>query len=97
MSSSRRKFIHALGAQVIAIPLGAIAYPALVLATDTPKLDPADPTATALGYTHAAPNPNKNCGGCQLFKGSGTAEWGRCAVFSGKRVNAKGWCYSWSA
>lgn len=97
MPSSRRKFIRALGAQAIAIPLGAIAYPTLLLAADKPKLDPAEPTTTALGYTHTVPNPNKNCADCQLFKSSGAAEWSRCAIFSGKLVNVKGWCFSWSA
>ena len=97
MTQSRRSFLRKLAAQAIAIPFGTFGYQALVSAAETPRLDPNDSAATALGYTHTAPNASKSCGGCQLFKGSATAQWGRCAVFPGKLVNANGWCYSWSA
>ena len=97
MTQSRRSFLRNLGAQAIAIPFVAFGCQTLVRAAETPELDPDDAAATALGYTHAAPNASKNCRGCQLFKGSKTAQWGRCAVFPDKLVNANGWCYSWSA
>ena len=97
MTHSRRSFLRALGTGVVIIPLSAVGIQAQVAAADTPKLDPNDATAQALGYTHAAPNPSKSCSSCQLYKGSGTSKWGRCVIFSGKLVNAKGWCGSWSA
>jgi hypothetical protein len=67
------------------------------IASAAEKLDPEDPTAKALGYVHESPNAAKRCAECQLYKGSVTAKWGRCAIFSGKLVNARGWCQSWSA
>ena len=97
MTQSRRSFLRKLSAQAIAIPLVTFGCQALVRAAETPRLDPDDSEAKALGYSHAAPNASKNCKGCQLFKGSKTAQWGRCAVFPGKLVNANDWCYSWSA
>ena len=97
MMQSRRSFLRALGTGAVIIPLSAVSFQVRVAAANIPELDPNDATAQALGYTHAAPNPSKSCSDCQLYKGSSTAKWGRCAVFPGKRVNAKGWCASWSA
>ena len=97
MTQSRRSFLRKLSAQAIAIPLVTFGCQALVSAAETRRLDPDDSEAKALGYTHTAHNASKSCGACQLFKGAGTAQWGRCAVFPGKLVNANGWCYSWSA
>ena len=61
MTHSRRSFLRALGTGVVIIPLNAVGIQAQVAAADTPKLDPNDATAQALGYTHAAPNPSKIC------------------------------------
>jgi hypothetical protein len=64
-------------------------------ATDLPQLDPDDPQAKALDYVHASENPEQLCKNCQLYTGKEGAEWGPCAIFPGKGVNANGWCKSW--
>lgn len=95
MDKQRRIFIQQLGTGVATLSLTVLTTTAS--GSDRPKLDPEDSTAKALGYVHAAPNPSKRCGECQLFKGSGNAEWGPCSVFPGKLVNKRGWCSAWSA
>ena len=95
MNKPRRVFIRQLGSGVTALSLTVLT--SFARASDRPKLDPEDSAAKALGYVHRAPNPSKRCGDCQLYKGSGSAEWGPCSVFPGKLVNARGWCSAWSA
>jgi len=65
-----------------------------------------DPSAQALGYKHDAANvdlqkypqrakdeaANHYCSNCALFQGKDGDEWGPCALFPGKLVNARGWC-----
>lgn len=96
MTKSRRSFLCSLGAGVIAMPLSTLSRNEFAFASETPKLDPEDPSAKALGYVQQSPT-TKRCGGCQLYRGSRSAEWGRCAIFPGRLVNTKGWCQSWSA
>jgi len=97
MTVSRRHFLQELTTCALAIPLGSVGYSGLAMAADPPRVDPEAPDAKALGYVNAAPNPSKSCASCQLYKGSSRAEWGPCPVFSGKLVNARGWCSAWSA
>ena len=97
MSISRRRIIRAASAPIIAIPLASLGLHRLAAASEKPRVDPEDPTAKALDYAHAAPNPSKRCANCQLYKGSRRSDWGRCIVFPGKLVNTRGWCASWSA
>ena len=66
-------------------------------AQDGEQLDPADPTAQALQYTHETPDASKPCMDCQLYTGEEGAEWGPCGIFPGKVVAANGWCVSWVA
>ena len=71
-----------------------------------PKLEEADPQATALGYKQdatkvdAAKYPKHaatdNCGGCQLFQGKPKEATGGCPLFAGKQVSATGWCNAWT-
>ncbi len=104
-SMTRRVFV---GTAVAAIPVVAIfASPAAVAQTQPmPKLDPNDPVAKALMYTHdaktidpaKAPNhkPGQTCANCvQLQAGNG--DWRGCNAFPGKLVNVKGWCSAWAA
>jgi len=58
-------------------------------------LDPADPTAKALGYVTASANPQQNCANCAQYKGSATAASGPCGIFPGKQVTAAGYCKAW--
>ena len=69
---------------------------------DMPQVSLDDPTAQALGYKHDAANvdaakypqrgANQVCANCTLFQGANGDEWGGCALFPGKVVNANGWC-----
>jgi len=86
--------------------LASAALPALglmaraSLAADLPALDPADPTAKALGFaTDAAKapgaKPNQKCSTCQQFQGKPGDASGGCNIFAGKSVPAGGWCMVW--
>ena len=82
----------------IALYLGSSRF---VRAADSPKLEENDPTAVALKYVHNATqakdrkNSDAVCDICQHYTGGAGAEWGPCAIFPGKQVNAKGWCSVW--
>ena len=95
MNKTRRSFLYALGTGVIAIPLSTLTREGSALAATAPKLELEDPTAKVLEYVHESPDATKLCVGCQLYTGAAGAEWGPCAIFPGKLVNAKGWCKSW--
>jgi hypothetical protein len=88
-----------------AIPgLGMIRNSAL--AAGLPPLDPADPTAKALGFVtdttkvDAAPNPThkptQKCGVCAQFQGKPGDASGGCNIFAGKSVPEGGWCKVWA-
>src|SRR5258707_11499893 len=72
-----------------------------------PALDPADPTAQALGYTtdaakvdakvNATYKPNQKCSTCAQFLGKAGDATGGGNIFGGKRVVAGGWCKGWAA
>jgi hypothetical protein len=86
--------------------------PALGLLADSaaaaglPPLDPADPTAQALGFVpdatkvNAAANPTykptQKCGTCAQFQGKPTDASGGCNIFAGKSVPVGGWCKVWA-
>lgn len=71
-------------------------------AGEMPQVSLDDPTAQALGYKHDAANidaskypqyaTNQACVNCNLYQGAAGDEWGGCALFPGKAVNANGWC-----
>jgi hypothetical protein len=70
-----------------------------------PPLDPADPTAKALGFvndagkvdTKAYPSfkPTQKCGTCAQFQGKPTDPTAACTIFAGKSVPVGGWCQVW--
>jgi hypothetical protein len=70
-----------------------------------PALDPADPTAKALGFVtdaskvDAAANPTykpaQKCGTCAQFQGKPSDASAGCNIFAGKSVPAGGWCKVW--
>ena len=96
----RRTFLRSSLAIAAAVPLGSI--PLTLKAGD--KVDESDPSAAALGYKHdtaavdGAKFPQHStdqlCKNCQLYQPADD-EWGNCAIFPGKQVNAKGWCSAW--
>ncbi len=71
-----------------------------------PPLDPADPTAKALGFVtdatkvdtaaNASYKPNQKCGTCAQFQGKATDASGGCNIFAGKSVPVGGWCKVWA-
>lgn len=78
---------------------------------DLPKLTEDDPMAMGIGYKHDATTVDtakypkrageegakQLCDTCALYTGEKDAEWGKCTIFAGKQVNAKGWCTAWAA
>jgi len=76
-------------------------------AAGLPALDPADPTAQALGYTtdatkvdakmNATYKPNQKCSTCAQFQGKAGDASAGCNIFAGKSVVAGGWCKVWAA
>ncbi len=96
----RRHFLTTVSLSITAGVI-ASAAPGLTRAADLPHLTDDDPTAKALGYTEdstavdATKYPMHQagmaCANCNFFQG-GTAAYGPCQIYSGKAVNAKGWC-----
>ncbi len=75
-----------------------------------PKLAEDDPMAIGVGYKNDAATidtvkypkrageegAKQLCENCALYSGETDAEWGKCTIFAGKQVNAKGWCSVWA-
>ncbi len=69
---------------------------------EAPHLPLADPTAQALGYTensaavdetkYATHKAGMQCNNCNFFQGTPDTAYAPCQLYSGKLVNAKGWC-----
>ena len=65
-------------------------------------LDPADPTAQALGFSvdaskvAASANPTfkagQHCGVCAQYQGKSSDRGAGCSIYPGHSVPAKGWC-----
>ena len=100
---SRRRFLKAGAAGVVAVPLTAGSLP--IRAQEAVALTEDDATAQALGYkadattvdsakyaTYAA---GQNCGNCLQFQGKDGDSSGLCAIFPGKLVARGGWCQVW--
>jgi len=76
------------------------------VAQEMPRLEPSDPVAQSMRYTHDAstvdpssrPNPAENqlCSNCALIQGEEGEQWRPCQIFPGKLVNADGWCSVWA-
>ena len=96
-SQSRRRFVCAGGCAAVALPAG------LLLGTGAAaqdKLDPDNPTAVALSYTHDAtqsnrPSSDQTCLNCLHYTADADAEWGPCAIFLNALVARDGWCAGW--
>lgn len=86
--NSRRQFLTQTTTAALAIGGGLVTQ-----TVSAAKLDPQDALAKSLDYTHASATAGQSCATCQFYAGG--AEWGDCAIFPGKQVNAKGWCKSW--
>ncbi|AOB31500.1 hypothetical protein AKI39_13595 [Bordetella sp. H567] len=99
--TTRRIFLKNVS-QILAV--SAVGLPVASRAAAA-KLEENDPQAMALGYKDDTkqvdqskfPNHNaaQRCGDCQLYQG-GTAANGPCTIFSGKIVEANGWCSAYT-
>jgi len=71
-----------------------------------PPLDPADPTAKALGFVTDASTvsasanptykPNQKCSTCAQYQGKAGDATAACNIFAGHSVPAGGWCKVWA-
>jgi hypothetical protein len=101
----RRTVLKGALAALAAIPVVAVAGRADAAAA-SPKLDPNDPTAKALGYAvdsakvdgakYPAHKPDQKCTNCVQFQGKATDAAGGCNIFPGKQVEGPGWCTAWT-
>ena len=101
-TSSRRQFLNRAAVIAAGLPLPALlGWNSPARAEDLPHLGEDDPTAKALKYTHDATTATGRssatdvCDNCMHYSGEAGSEWGPCALFPGKQVNAKGWCSAW--
>lgn len=107
MNVNRRRFIKLGAVSVAAVPLASLAVGKVAWAEELPHLEESDPQAQGLGYVHDASQVDtakfakyaegQTCMNCQLYQGKEGEEWGACAIFPGKAVNANGWCSAWVA
>ena len=96
MTTTRRLFILAAAAGCTTIATTGRAQP---------RLDEKDPQAVALGYVADASHadakkyakyaPGQNCTGCALYQGKAGDIAGKCPLYAGTQVSAKGWCSAW--
>lgn len=98
--NGRRRFLTMLTTSIAALPFIGLLGQRRVNAQELPKVEESDPTAQALSYVHDASQGGKApagqlCSNCQHYTGTEGEEWGPCALFPGKAVNANGWCAGW--
>jgi len=89
---NRRKFVTALGASTVAIPVSALIGSLPSHAADAPMVDEASDSAKNWEYVAVSPDAEKNCQGCALYQGEADAEGGPCPLFPGEHVAATGHC-----
>jgi len=97
VNPARRTFLGSTGLAIAGVLVARTGAGA-----DAPHLTLDDPTAQALGYTEnsAAVDETKypthkagmQCNNCNFFQGEASAAYAPCQLYSGKLVNAKGWC-----
>ena len=92
----RRLLINGVAVS-LSIPLAAISSSVPAGAAEKAKLDPKNPLAESLAYTHDAANSGRasstdSCRTCLHFQGGSEDAWGGCNIFSDNLVKANGWC-----
>jgi hypothetical protein len=105
MNRDRRTVLGTLVAGVVSIPVAGLLTRADAAAA-LPALDPADPTAKALGYVtdakkvdakaNATYKPGQQCANCVQYQGKKEDKSAACNLFPGKSVVAGGWCKVWA-
>ena len=96
--TDRRKFLGAIGAGALAVPLSTLMKDGVAFAQeDLPMLTTDDPTAVALQYVEVSTVEGAFCKDCVLWTDvTKVDEPGPCALFPGKNVTADGWCISYA-
>lgn len=97
MKNNRRAFLSVFGRGIIALPLINLTIHKPTFAAEGENLNPDDPAAKSLAYTHNSSDPSRRCGGCQFYTGAKDSSWGPCVIFPGKLVSTEGVCNSWYA
>jgi hypothetical protein len=92
MTTSRRRFLKLSAGGIVGISMGGISLKAQA----NEQLDPENPQAKALQYTHTSDKPEANCANCALIQGNDGDTWRPCSIFPGKLVNSDGWCAAWA-
>lgn len=99
---SRRSFMKFGAAGMVAVPLAGLGWTTTAAAAE--RLDENSAEAKALSYVHDATTSGhdsyqegQKCINCLLYTDPSQEEWGGCAVFPGKLVNANGWCTAYVA
>lgn len=87
---NRRDFLKLSGASLIGVTFGGVA-----LRAHAEQVDPTDPQAAALKYTHESKVEGQYCNNCAYIQAQGE-DWLPCALFPGKKVSSKGWCNVWT-
>lgn len=93
------------------LKIALTALPVVTIARDAaaeqtlPHMDENESLARAMGYVHDATKIDANkvpqfkagssCSNCMQLQGQQGEEWRPCALFTGKLVNAHGWCKVW--
>lgn len=109
LDNGRRQFIKLGAIGLATVPMASLLLQRAAQAADLPQVDEKDPMAMSLGYMNDATKVDvakyprrageagakQFCNNCQLYSGKAGEEWGPCAIFPGRQVNAKGWCNSW--
>jgi hypothetical protein len=102
---SRRAIVKS-GLIASALIPGAGLFTEQASAAPLPMLDPADPTAKALGFVtdatkvdakaNATYKAGQKCGTCAQFQGKPSDASAGCNIFAGKAVPSSGWCKVWA-
>ena len=104
MSESRYDRRTVLKSVLVALPAAIAARDVAAQATP-PHMDENESLAKAMGYVHDASKVDANnvpqykagstCANCMQLQGKEGDEWRPCKLFTGKLVNAHGWCKVW--
>ena len=92
MKTDRRRFLKLSAGGLVGLSVGGVRLKAFA----AEQLDPENPQAKALQYTHESVKEGSNCANCALIQGAESEEWRPCAIFPGKLVHNNGWCAAWA-
>jgi High potential iron-sulfur protein len=103
---SRRSIVKSGLLAGVLLPAAGLMSRHAAAASPLPPVDPADPTAKALGFvtdgskvntkTYPQFKPTQKCGTCAQFQGKPGDASAACTIFAGKSVPAGGWCSVWA-